>query len=205
MSTNAAVRFTCMTRMNVGTSYCSMGVSAPNKRGVVQQAVEPAVALFDGGGHGFVVRRERALEIERHDAGFGRRRAAAISACTASSLRTVRPSRITSAPARRERQRHGAADAGARAGDHDHAAAQFVGGRRMRARIESSRVRSGGSVRGRLARFVGFERSAPASSAHRLFDRVDGSMASVSASGAELGELARLGQSRCVRSSPRRR
>jgi hypothetical protein len=30
VSTNAAVTFTCITRMNIGTSYCSIGVNAPS-------------------------------------------------------------------------------------------------------------------------------------------------------------------------------
>jgi hypothetical protein len=36
----------------------------------VQQAIETPT-LLDGRGDGFIVRRQRAFEIERHDAGFG--------------------------------------------------------------------------------------------------------------------------------------
>ena len=93
---------------------------------VVQQAVEPAITLLDGGGHGFVVRRQRALQVERHDAGLGCTELSAISACTASSLRTVRPEQDHFGAGRRQRQRHGAADAGTRAGDHDDAAVEFT-------------------------------------------------------------------------------
>ena len=147
-----------------------MGVSAPSKRGVVQQAVEPAVTLFDGGGHGFVVRGERAFEIERHDAGFG---AAERGDLGVHGFELAhRAAEQDHFGARRgQRQRHGAADAGTCARDHDDAAGEFIGEPAVLARIESSQVHVRKSF-GVFRRFVGFERRRRQRT-HRLFDLVD--------------------------------
>ena len=168
-----------------------MGVSAPNKRGVVQQAVEPAVALLDGGGDGFVVRGERAFEVERHDAGFGAAERGDFRV-HGFELAHRAAEQDDFGAGRGQRQRDGAADAGTGAGDHDDAALKFVGRRLVRARIESSRVhgfRNRGS-QGFVSRgFVGFGRRLPAAAPACSIGRRDGRTSVVAPSSVKLARL----------------
>ena len=79
-----------------------------------------------GLGHGFVVGGQRAFQIQRHDAGLGRAEFADLGV-HALELAHGAAEQDDFGAGRRQRQRHGAADARARAGDHDDAASNSSG------------------------------------------------------------------------------
>jgi hypothetical protein len=110
--------------MNIGTSYCS-----------IEQPVEPAVTARNGSRDRFVVRGQRALEVEGHDAGFG---GAQLCDFGVDGLQLAHgAAQQDDFRARgRERQRDGAADAGSRTRHHDGAALEFSRGRLVCARVE---------------------------------------------------------------------
>ena len=140
----------------------------------MQQAVEPAITFLDGRGDGFVVRRQRAFEIERHDAGLGRRPSCGDFRVHGFEFAHGAAEQDHFGAGAGQRERHGAADAGTRARDHDDAAAQFIGGRRVPARIESGRFMSQDVFGVVSAGFVGFQRGRRRQGAHRLLDRIHG-------------------------------
>ena len=169
------------------------GRERAEQRGVVQQAVEPAVTLVDGVGDGFVIRRQRA----------SRDRAARCWLPGAPSFVDLRVHGFELAhgaaqqddfgAGARERQRHRAADAGAGAGDHDDAAAQFIGLRRVRAADRNRGLRQCRDLVSRCSRrFAGSWLSG--SRAARTSCSTGSTEAQRFARDAELGELARLRQ-----------
>ncbi len=69
VSTNAAVRFTCSTRHQVGNVVVFDRCQLSQQARVVQQAIQALVARLDGGEQGVVVARQRIFQIELHDRG----------------------------------------------------------------------------------------------------------------------------------------
>ena len=99
---NGAVRFTCSTLHQVGTSYCSSGVRSPSKRGGMHHAVEFAelvadgcrqIVVFDGCCGGEVQHRDRRLR-GRAWILFHRRPARAWRRCGPTRSRSRRRARI---------------------------------------------------------------------------------------------------------------